>query len=170
VSLISYIIDLEKASNSDRADSFKASLEQCTNIAKEFDLIAVKTFNVQYQVEQLINKTYRIFGSINAIVVQESSVSSELVTTSISEAFSVALFFSEKRLEEYEISHPDEDSDVITDGEYDLGNLALEYLSLNIPTYPKLPGESGDYKEFTNSENEDNVHPFASLEDHLNKK
>ena len=170
MSLFTYIVDLEKAVKKASPDSFKASVEQCKTIASEFGLVELKTFNVQFQAEQLINKTFRISGSINAIVVQESAISTKLVTTSISEPFAVSLFFSEKRLEEYEISHPDEDSDVITDGEYDLGNLALEYLSLSIPTYPKLPGETCSYQEFTPSENTDNVHPFANLEEQLTKK
>lgn len=170
VTLFSQIIDIEKSFNSGKPGSFRASDIQCANIAKDFGIHSVKYLVVQFQVEQLINKVYKIVGSINAIVVQESCYSTAHVTTSISEPFSVLLFYSEKRLEEYEISHPDDDSDTMVDGEYDLGQLALEYVSLNIPTYPKLPHEERlVYKEFEVTNAQEKILPFANLEEKLKK-
>lgn len=135
-----------------------------------FDLLDLKSFTIQFQVEQLINGAYDVCGSLNAVVVQPSSMSCEPVTTSISEPFSIMLVPTQNRLQDYEESHPDEDCDVFVDGEYDLGNLALEYLSLSLPTHPRLPGESGDYIEFDENEKEEKPSPFASLVDKLKDK
>ncbi len=170
MTLFSRIIDIEKSFNNGKPDSFRASETQCANIAKDFGIHALKSLVVQFQVEQLINKVYKIVGSINAVVVQESCYSTAHVTTSISEPFSVLLFNSEKRLEEYEISHPDDDSDVMVEGEYDLGQLALEYVSLNIPTYPKLPNEERlVYQEFEVTDSQEKILPFANLDEKLKK-
>jgi uncharacterized metal-binding protein YceD (DUF177 family) len=77
---------------------------------------------------------------------------------------------SQKRLDEYEESHPDDDCDVFVDGEYDIGNLALEYLSLTLPENPKLAGETGDHIEFDENEKEAKVSPFSVLSDKLKDK
>ena len=55
-------------------------------------------------------------------------------------------------------------------GEYDIGNLALEYLSLSLPTNPKLAGESADHIEFDENEKEIVASPFATLMDKLKDK
>ena len=78
-----------------------------------FDLLGLKSFTVQTQVKQLINGTYEVHGSLNAVVVQSSVVSCEPVTTSISEQFTVMLVPSKKRMQDYEESHPDDDCDVL---------------------------------------------------------
>lgn len=166
----SYIINLEKAHNRGRPESFTASKEECGLIMEVFDLLDLKSFTIQFQVELLMNGAYDVRGSLNAVVVQPSSISYEPVTTSISEPFSLMLVPSQNRLRDYEESHPDEDCDIFVDGEYDLGNLALEYLSLSLPTNPRLPGELGDYIEFDENEKEAVPSPFASLVDKLKDK
>ena len=159
----SHIIDLEEADERGRPTSFSASKEQCEQIMEVFDLLDLKSFTVQSQVQLLGDGIYELNGSLNAVVVQPSIVSYEPVTTSISEPFTVKLMPSEKRMVDYETTHPDDDCDVYHDQEYDLGNLALEYLSLSLPTHPKLAGESGDHIEF--EENEKAPSPFTVLSD-----
>jgi uncharacterized metal-binding protein YceD (DUF177 family) len=170
VTYFSHIINLEKAHNRGRPESFTASKEQCSLIMEVFDLLDLKSFTIQFQVELLINGAYNLRGSLNAVVVQPSAVSCEPVTTSISEPFSIMLVPSQKRLHDYEESHPDDDCDIFAEGEYDVGNLSLEYLSLSLPTYPRLPGESGDYVEFDDSKKEEAPSPFATLADKLKDK
>jgi uncharacterized metal-binding protein YceD (DUF177 family) len=163
VNYFSHIIDLEEADERGRPTSFSASKEQCEQIMEVFDLLDLKSFTVQSQVQLLGDGIYELNGSLNAVVVQSSIVSYEPVTTSISEPFTVKLMPSEKRMADYETTHPDDDCDVYDDQEYDLGNLALEYLSLSLPTHPKLAGESGDHIEF--EENEKAPSPFTALSD-----
>ncbi len=163
----SHIVDLEKAYNRGRVESFQATDQHRQTIVEMFDLMELKLLTVQFQVEQQINGTYNVRGSINAVVVQPSVVSFEPVTTSVSEQFMLVLVPSQKRLKEYEASHPDDDSDVFIDGEYDIGALALEYLSLNLPDRPKLAGENGDSLEFDVAETSAEPSPFATLSDKL---
>lgn len=165
----SHIFDLETACLRGRPESLQATAEQRMVIAETFNLLDLKSFSVQFHVEKQINSTYILQGSINACVVQASVVSFEPVTTTISQQFTVILLPSQKRLEEYEESHPDDDSDVFANGEYDAGQVALEYLSLFLPENPKLPGENADYIEF-DANQDDKVSPFASLVDKLNNK
>ncbi len=165
-----YIVDLESASNRGRPESFHANDAHRQNIIEMFNLLDLKSFSVQFHVTKEINNTYLLQGSINASVVQLSVISFEPVRTKISEQFSVVLVPSQKRLAEYEESHPDDDSDVFVEGEYDIGNVALEYLSLCLPDNPKLPGESNDYKEFDASKNISKLSPFAGLIDKLKDK
>ncbi len=165
----SYIVDLENAYNRGRPESFQATDEHNRTIVEMFDLLELRSFSVQFHVEKQINKTYILQGSINAVVVQPSVVSFERVTTKISEQFTIVLLPTQKRLADYEESHPDDDSDVFVDGEYDVGGVALEYLSLCLPDNPKLPGENADYIEFDETETVAKVSPFASLVDKLKK-
>ncbi len=162
----SHIIDLDEADKRGRPTSFSASKGQCEQIMEVFDLLELKSFTVQTQVKALINGAYEVHGSLNAVVVQPSIVSYEPVTTSISEQFTIMLVPTQNRLVDYESSHPDDDCDVYTDDEYDLGNLALEYLSLSLPTHPKLAGESGDHIEFDETEQKASS-PFSVLSDKL---
>ena len=167
VTNFSHIVDLEKAYNRGRPESFQATDQHRQSIVEMFSLMDLKLFIVQFQVEQQINGTYNVQGSINAVVIQPSVISFEPVTTSVSEQFTLVLVPSQKRLKEYEESHPDDDSDVFVDGEYDIGNLALEYLSLNLPDHPKLPGENGNILEFDILEKSVTPSPFAILVDKL---
>jgi uncharacterized metal-binding protein YceD (DUF177 family) len=169
VTEFSYIVDLENANNRGRPESFQATDEHNQTIVEIFNLLELKSFSVQFHVEKQINNTYILQGSINAVVVQPSVVSFEPVTTKISEQFTVVLLPTQKRLADYEESHPDDDSDVFVDGEYDVGGVALEYLSLCLPDNPKLPGENADYKEFDETESKAKISPFASLIDKLKK-
>ena len=163
----SHVVKLDKAHKRGRPDAFNASDNERAVIMEVFDLLDLKSFSVQYQVELLINGAYELLGSINAVVVQPSVVSFEPVTTRISEPFSVMLLPSQKRLEDYEEHHEHDDCDVFVDGEYDIGNLSLEYLSLSLPINPRLPGESGDYIEFDPDEKEVKISPLAGLMDRL---
>ena len=166
VTEFSHIFDLENACLRGRPESLHATEEQRKTIVETFNLLALKSFSVQFHVEKQINSTYILQGSINALVTQPSVISFEPVTTTISQQFTVILLPSQKRLAEYEEFHPDDDSDVFIDGKYDVGNVALEYLSLCLPENPKLPGESADYIEFDESK-KGKISPFASLVDKL---
>lgn len=165
----SHIIDLENACLRGRPESLHATDEQRKTIIEAFNLLDLKSFSVQFHVEKQVNATYLLQGSINALVVQSSVISFEPVVTTISEQFIIVLLPSQKRLDEYEVSHPDDDSDIFINGEYDVGNVALEYLSLCLPEHPKLPGENADYIEFDETECS-KISPFSGLVDKLKDK
>lgn len=140
-------------------------------IQEYFGLISLKSFSIQYKVIAYLTKFYQIAGSINAMVVQESVISSKLVTTSISEQFDLILLPSDKLLDEYLNNNPENDADKFSDDSYDIAKIALEYLSLSLPSYPKLPGEhsrSGDnYNKSTDETEIIRISPFAKLKNHL---
>jgi hypothetical protein len=128
-------------------------------IARALDLAALSMFEADLIVAPALIG-WRLSGRVRAEAVQTCGVTLEPLPVSIDERFSVDLVEGETTVgeDEIEISVDDDGPDLIEDGRIDLGQYAVEQLSLNLDPFPRKPGA-----EFVQPEEPTELSPFAVL-------
>lgn len=128
-------------------------------IARALDLAALSMFEADLTVAPALIG-WRLSGRVRAEAVQTCGVTLEPLPVSIDERFSVDLVEGETTVgeDEIEISVDDDGPDLIEDGRIDLGQYAVEQLSLNLDPFPRKPGA-----EFVQPEEPTELSPFAVL-------
>lgn len=127
-----------------RKEDVTATAEECAALAKRFDLRVLSDFDAKLSIQRLSEgKMLRITGEIEAEVIQACVVSLRDVPAHVHATFDA--YFSEdgKSMEDdIAIDSDEEMEDVIQNGMLDLGELAAQYLSLELNPYPRAPGVS----------------------------
>lgn len=119
--------------------SFKATPEELKALTKRLDILDVKDVSVTYKLTASQHpKTYDLKGHLIAHVVQACISTLKPVKETIDDRFYVTLR-DEKRpdVDEFDINDNIEDIDYIEDGEIDLGEIAAQYLVINLNPYPR---------------------------------
>src|SRR5262245_10072852 len=117
-----------------------ASPTQLQAIAAALDLLAAEQLVVRYRIEPLPAGRYRLFGELDARVVQACVVTLDPVATDISEELTVEFWPSaqlpEPGSEEQGILAADEHEPIDND-RLDVGRVVFETLAAAIPPYPR---------------------------------
>lgn len=102
---------------------------------------------------------WTLSGRIRATLEQVCGLTLEPLPVEVDETFSVNLVeAAEPEADEIEITLDDDAPDVIEDGRIDLGQYAVEQLSLALDPFPRKPGA-----EFVQPEEPAEISPFAVL-------
>ena len=115
----------------------EASVEERATLAAFNDLVALNRLKAVFQLHPLANGQVRVVGSLQADVVQRCVVTLDPVPARIDAPISVD--FAPDGQEE----GVDEDEDApepIIEGMIDLGQVASEFLTLNLDPYPRKEG------------------------------
>lgn len=140
VSLESIIPDRE------RNEKVEATEAECAALAKRFDLRSLSRLKGRLTLFRLSEGGItRVKGDIEADVVQACVVSLQDVPAHVRAVFDTS--FTEKGElfeEDLELGLDIEDDpfEVVKDGVIDLGELAAQYLALELDPYPRAPGVS----------------------------
>ena len=156
-----------------------ASTDECVFVAERLKIPAVRSLSVEAECTLLDGGRFvRIKGEVKADVTLTCSLSLEEFDTSYAESFDLRLAVEGKVKPEREIIPPeeldvDEATDLFpdfTDGQYvNLGEIAVEALSLAIPDYPRAPdaelpaGVQAEEEGKKQAEEENTHRPFAKL-------
>lgn len=162
-------ISLDALPAKGRYEKLFAEPDELSDIAQEFGLVALQVLKSELEVQPW-RSGLRVRGKIIAEVVQSCTITLEPVTQSIDELLDRVF------LPESEIEAPPTDSEgaIILDADKDdtpevligpmfnLGQIVLEQLALEIDPYPKAPGaELGDVYQ---QELHVRESPFSALE------
>lgn len=132
--------------NRPRTEKLEASAAECAALAKRFDLRSLTGLKAVLTVLRVPDgNVIRVKGDIEAEVVQACVVSLQDVHSEIKAHFDTSFTESGKELdqgEEFNIELDEELHAVISNGILDLGELAVQYLSLELDPYPRAPGVS----------------------------
>lgn len=122
-----------------------ADAEQCAALARRFDWVAVADYSAKFsfsEVDAYINMT----GSINAKVTQSCVATGEPLASKIKTDFSVRLFPRDQMAgdtamgqDEVELDSDALDTVFYDDGQFDLGEIIGETLSLSTDPWPRGP-------------------------------
>jgi uncharacterized metal-binding protein YceD (DUF177 family) len=129
-----------------RHEVIEATPEECAALAKRFDLRELSGFRARVNIRRIPGgTTVRVDGDFEAEVVQACVVSLLDVPSEIRASFDS--YFTEDDVPEDEELDFDSDSaaefpEKIEGGVIDLGELVAQYLSLELPPYPRAPGVS----------------------------
>lgn len=149
--------------------TLNANARECRLIAQRLDLLELKSFTVKFdRVVDPEPKVIRLKGDILADLVQKCVVTLEPVAQKLDTSFSWRLAlpgYRPRPVEDDEGDFPNDDEpEVITGGVIDLGEIAVEELSLAIDPYPRAPGvEFVEIKEFDEKSEDSRNKPFAKL-------
>ncbi len=152
----SSLIEAERVDRAPHVLKVSPTDAERTAIAKRLGLVSLDTLEVEYVLRRNPgNMVIHVQGEISATVTQKCIISLEPFKEQIKIGFdawfadaSQALSFTkakrERDLEKDNIEKPvldeSEDPEPIIDGKIDLGELAVQHLSLNINPYPRREG------------------------------
>lgn len=125
-----------------------ADAAECRAVAARLDLVAVSRLAAQATLQRRNDGAIVVAGRVEARVTQVSVVSLEAFESDAAETFTTVFVppGGEADLEVEIDPTEEEDIETLEGTSIDLGELAVQYLSLALDPYPRAPGEalSGD--------------------------
>ncbi len=180
-----YFLEVEELSGKPLCLSISPDEEQNKALIKRLDVLGLEDVCAELKITRKKQIVY-VSGHLKAKVFQPCVVSLEPVAVQVEDEFeswfadpqqavSIAKARREREMKkgagEQPILDEHDDPEVIIDGQIDLGELAVQYLSLSITPYPH--GEGVHYKLGDDSEeayaSETRKNPFAALKDWKDK-
>ncbi|MDY0009598.1 MAG: DUF177 domain-containing protein [Bdellovibrionales bacterium] len=150
-----------------RKESVKADDAECAALAKRLGLRDLRNFSADLNIRRVPGGTaVRIEGRLQADVVQACVISLQDVHAHVEGTFDT-YFTEDAEQAREEISFTlDDDLDaaeMVHNGMIDLGEVVTQYLSLEIPPYPRAPGVSLA-AQLSESGTAKKANPFQALE------
>jgi len=139
----SFLVDLASAAKSNKTLRFSANANLCEAVAKRIDALEVLEFITTFMVHKKGSGVYLVEGHIIARLTQACVRTLNPVFATIDEKYEVTFMrediFTERmaREEEGEI----EDIEILGNEPVDLGEIAIQYLSLSMDPFPTSDGE-----------------------------
>lgn len=134
--------------------------EACRRIARALDLQALENFVAEMEASPTPGGSeWTLKGRVTAHAVQTCGLTLEPLPVDIDRRFSIQLAETAPgQTEEIEVTLDGDDADLIEDGKIDLGQYAVEQLSLALDPFPRKSGAT-----FVQPEEPKEVSPFAAL-------
>lgn len=127
-------------------------------IIKALDLASLSAFEADLRVAPG-RVGWTLTGRVTATLEQVCGITLDPLPVEVDERFSVDLVeAAEPEPDEIEVTIDDDAPDVIEDGRIDLGQYAVEQLTLTLDPFPRKPGA-----EFVQPEEPAEISPFAVL-------
>jgi uncharacterized metal-binding protein YceD (DUF177 family) len=118
-----------------RTESVAATPEECVALAARFGIRELSDFTAKLTIRRVAGgDTVRVAGELEADVVQACVVSLRDVPSHVAGQFET--FFTEEQVDEEAEDAPE----MISNGHIDLGEVAAQYLALELDPYPRAPG------------------------------
>jgi len=152
-----------------KKEELEANDKEKEALVERLGVKAVEAVSAMVEIEKVTGGTYyKVTGVAKANVVQPSVISMKDVKSEVISEFDT-LFTLENEIfnaddgGEYELD--DDENSPIYRGTLDIGELAVQYLSLDINPYPKLEGEDFDHQEevIVEQEKPEKANPFSVL-------
>jgi len=162
---LSRVVNIKSIGHNDY--HIKATEAEMMLLAKRFNVTKIVAFKASFNISQAsqVWPGYYLQGSVKATVTQSCVKTGDEIITEVDDTFDLYVF--DKEYEEEILGSEDfgdEDFEVSEDDMVDLGEVAAQYLSLNIEYH--LSTETQEYED----EDEDGINtPFSSLKDLLDK-
>jgi uncharacterized metal-binding protein YceD (DUF177 family) len=135
----SRIVDVEQVVKNNKPVSFTANPSECEALKIRLEILDVLSVSVTYQLsESQQPKTFDLKGHLKADVVQSCISTLKPVPEHIDDHF-VVILRNEKRpaVDEFDMDAEIDDIDYIEEGQIDLGEIAAQYLVINLDPYPR---------------------------------
>lgn len=180
----SHFFDVEDLEKDKTRLSIEASEEELEDLARRFDVPAVKKASANLTMERFQGgHAVHIYGELQATITLSCVVTLEEFDADITEPVegwfadkqSAVSFAAAKREREASVSRGEvemleeqEDPEAIVDGLIDLGELVTQHISLAIPPYPRKDGavyELGDDNIQIDEKSPLRKNPFEALKD-----
>ncbi len=177
ISEITLMADIPVVAKSGQTLHLAANARERRDLSVRIEVPGLLKFEADFSASRQAPGIYQVKGKVQAEMVQTCVRTLEPIKTSVDEAFSITLMAKRiyadylEEVEEGEI----EDIEMLTDEEVNLGEIAVQYLSLFVDPYPagEGPPEEKDLGHKATLQSEDShieaTSPFAILKK-LDKK
>ncbi|MDI9409703.1 MAG: DUF177 domain-containing protein [Candidatus Pacebacteria bacterium] len=144
----SRLIAIDRVGRDPLVETIEANEAERAALAQRFDLISIEFLTARVTLRRLrANTVIHMTADYRAQCEQKSVVSLEAVTAVISDSCSCDFVITtEEELQrggtsEINFDVLDEDTELLTGSEVDIGEVIAQYFFLSLPPYPRLPGE-----------------------------
>ncbi len=161
----SRLISTEHIDAAGKTHNITATPEECEALAQRFGLEGIAYLAAEVTLNREAENIIKALGNFTAQIIQASAVSLEPFPSTISEDFTTLFTETPENELDIDIDSSEEDIDSIKDGNIDIGELVSEYLSLAIPPFPRLEGESFAYENEEQDIENTSKNPFSVLKD-----
>lgn len=139
-------------------------------VASKLDLEEIASLDMEYELQRVGARRFRLKGHVNAAVTQRCVVTLEPLNSEIDEHFEVELW-PEEEVEKFEFSEDEDGAAVSLDGpepivdqRIDVGQLAYEHLAAALDPYPRKPGAEFKWRDpHADTSDDSGTKPFAEL-------
>ena len=138
---LSRTVKLSEIGNSAKTATLLATEDECTALAKRFDLPSIKSISAEY-VLKANDEKITFAGTIHSKLQQMCAISGEAFSVTIKEPFNIAFvdkIAEPENEEEIELEADDCDLIAIDGNQIDIGEAAAQTLYLALPPYPRGP-------------------------------
>jgi hypothetical protein len=174
-------IDIDSLGPKPFSTEFAASARQCKDVARRLKASAVEDLRATVTITRRPGShIIQVEGAVEATVTQACAVSGEPLVTEIAESFEawysdeaqvVSLDRARREREvliaegEIPLAEEKDDPEPVVNGQIDVGELAVQYLSLAVDPYVRKPGVADKKEEVIVHRENSFQNPFAALKD-----
>ena len=131
----------DKLQDASRQENLTANASERAALAKRFGIVSIEVFNAEITLSRVPNepRVIDVRGTLQAVVTQNSVVTGEPVTQTVSDTFDT-MFASEGYVERWLRDNPHDEYEApepLDNGWLDMGELVAQYLSLALDEYPR---------------------------------
>lgn len=125
-----------------RTEKIAASADECAALAARFGIREISDFKAEIYIRRVIGgEVVKVEGKLAADVVQACVVSLQDVHEHVEASFET--YFTEDKDKAADEDDPEDDApEMAENGIVDLGEVAAQYLALELNPYPRAPGVS----------------------------
>lgn len=136
----SYNVNIKDVSTKEKHFKLVANQEECDNLAKRFDLVALKDFHADLEMkDEGKNHGIKLIGKLFAVAHQSLSFSDDISEVIVDETINIRFLPEDKitpELDEENLMTLDsEDLEPMPEDRFDLGELMAQYLGLSVDPY-----------------------------------
>lgn len=125
-----------------RTEKIEASEDECAALATRFAIREISDFKAEIYIRRVAGgEVVKVEGKLSADVVQACVVSLQDVHEHVEASFET-FFTEDKNLAADEEDENDDAPEMAENGIIDLGEVAAQYLALELNPYPRAPGVS----------------------------
>jgi uncharacterized metal-binding protein YceD (DUF177 family) len=140
----SRVVSMSKVFSNQGTVHFSGTPEECSDLAKRFDLASIKNLDVTFYIH--VGRTHKggffVTGTLASSVVQRCIVTLKDVPETIAESFELHVLDERYNTEQSLEDLGDDDVEFMIKDEVDLGEVAAQYLSLSLNPYPRYVEET----------------------------
>ncbi len=155
----SRFVPLDRLRRGEVTQKIDADADECAAIAARLRLEAVAALSAEFTLRPAVQPgLYQVEGEAKASITQLCVVSGDPFAAEVTATIR-ALFSESAEIDGDSADEEWDDIEPIEEGRIDIGELAVQHISLNLDLYPRKPGA-----EFANSNEEEKPQsPFAIL-------
>jgi len=162
----SYLLNVDDISSAEKKYKIRANASELQQITQILQVPEVQEFEANiYTKHQNKNTLIDVWGHVKSVITQQSVISLEYFNKEYNTEFQLQFDTSltENQVREMEEDGVENIPDVVTNGNIDLCQIAIEQIALILDDYPRQEGETFNFTSEFNDDDIKQENPFNIL-------